>query len=104
MTGGTISDTLDKANLRDHLGGDSHAQRVVMIKCRDCGFLNEEDSKFCQECGSAIKRFDQRTTRFQRFSITGSRMLAIAKLLAWLGQARQTTTVRVCRLGKAVWF
>lgn len=27
---------------------------VIMIKCRDCGKLNEVDSKFCQECGKKI--------------------------------------------------
>jgi hypothetical protein len=26
----------------------------IMIKCRDCGQLNEEDSKFCQECGGKL--------------------------------------------------
>jgi hypothetical protein len=26
-------------------------QKVVMIKCPACGKLNEEDSRFCQECG-----------------------------------------------------
>jgi len=54
MTGGMISDTLDKANLGDHFGVGSQPERVVMLKCSQCRFLNEEDSKFCQECGSEI--------------------------------------------------
>jgi uncharacterized membrane protein YvbJ len=27
---------------------------VVMLKCPACGKLNEDDSKFCQECGRAL--------------------------------------------------
>ena len=47
MAGGMVKDALDEADIdlgRQH-------ERVVMIKCRTCGKLNEEDSKFCQQCG-----------------------------------------------------
>ena len=47
MAGGMVKDALDEADV--HLGGK--LERVVMIKCSACGKLNEEDSKFCQECG-----------------------------------------------------
>jgi hypothetical protein len=47
MAGGMLKDALDEADL--NFGG--RAERVVMIKCPACGKLNEEDSKFCQECG-----------------------------------------------------
>ncbi|HPS03215.1 MAG TPA: zinc ribbon domain-containing protein [Candidatus Sumerlaeota bacterium] len=47
MAGGMVKDALNEAEL--HLGGSP--QRVIMIKCPACGKLNEEDSKFCQECG-----------------------------------------------------
>ncbi len=47
MAGGMVKDALDEANI--NLGGKS--ETVVMIKCSACGKLNEEDSKFCQECG-----------------------------------------------------
>jgi hypothetical protein len=47
MAGGMVKDALEEADL--HLGGNP--QRVIMIKCPACGKLNEEDSKFCQECG-----------------------------------------------------
>ena len=50
MTGGMVKDALAEADI--NLG--SSPQRVVMIKCRSCGKLNEEDSKFCQECGKEI--------------------------------------------------
>ncbi len=50
MAGGMVKDALNEANL--HLGGKP--ARVVMIKCTTCGKLNEEDSKFCQECGKGM--------------------------------------------------
>jgi len=53
QAGEMLSDTLEKAELGKHLGLSAGTQTVV-IKCRDCSFLNEEDSKFCQECGSKM--------------------------------------------------
>lgn len=50
MAGGMVKDALKEADI--DLGGSS--EKVVMIKCRACGKLNEEDSKFCQECGKDI--------------------------------------------------
>ena len=50
MAGGMVKDALDEADV--NLGGKS--EKVIMIKCRACGKLNEEDSKFCQECGKQI--------------------------------------------------
>jgi len=54
MGGGLVKDVLEEADI--NLGGNhnSKPQQVVMIKCRHCGKLNEEDSKFCQECGKPI--------------------------------------------------
>ena len=50
MAGGMVKDALDEADV--HLGGQP--ERVVMLKCPTCGKLNEEDSKFCQECGATL--------------------------------------------------
>ncbi|HJM57700.1 MAG TPA: zinc ribbon domain-containing protein [Planctomycetota bacterium] len=50
MAGGMAKDLLDEADV--NLGGKS--ERVVMIRCLACDKLNEEDSKFCQECGEEI--------------------------------------------------
>jgi hypothetical protein len=47
MAGGMVKDALDEADV--NLRGKP--ERVVMIKCPACGKLNEEDSKFCRECG-----------------------------------------------------
>jgi type I restriction-modification system DNA methylase subunit len=29
-------------------------KEVIKIKCRSCGTLNDEDAKFCKECGKEI--------------------------------------------------
>jgi hypothetical protein len=53
MAGGMVKDALDEADVQ--LGGPTEGlEKVVMIRCRECGKLNEEDSKFCQECGKKI--------------------------------------------------
>lgn len=56
MGGGMVKDALDEADIDlSHLGaGGRQPEKVIMIKCRECGRLNEEDSKFCQECGKPI--------------------------------------------------
>jgi hypothetical protein len=51
MGGGMLKDALDEADI--HLGKGS-SEKVIMIKCRNCQKLNEEDSKFCQECGKPL--------------------------------------------------
>lgn len=51
MAGGMLKDTLDAADV--NVGAGS-SEQVIMIKCRKCTKLNEEDSKFCQECGKAL--------------------------------------------------
>ena len=50
MAGGMVKDALESADVS--LGGPP--EKVVMIKCRSCGKLNDEDSKFCQECGHGL--------------------------------------------------
>ncbi len=50
MAGGMVQDALEETDVK--LG--SRSERVIMIKCRECSHLNEEDSKFCQECGTPM--------------------------------------------------
>jgi hypothetical protein len=50
MAGGMIHDVLDEADV--NLSG--RPEKVIMVRCPSCGKLNEEDSKFCQECGKAL--------------------------------------------------
>ncbi|NQZ56827.1 MAG: zinc ribbon domain-containing protein [Lentisphaeraceae bacterium] len=51
MAGGMVKDALEEADI--NLGG-GRSERIIMIKCRGCSKLNEEDSKFCQECAAPI--------------------------------------------------
>jgi hypothetical protein len=50
MAGGMVKDALDEADV--NLSGKP--EKVVMVRCQHCGKLNEEDSKFCRECGKRI--------------------------------------------------
>ena len=50
MAGGILKDALEETEIELKRPD----KPVVMIRCRDCGKLNEDDSKFCQECGQAI--------------------------------------------------
>lgn len=50
MAGGMVKDALKETDF--NLAGKP--EKIVMIRCRACGKLNEEDSKFCQECGKPL--------------------------------------------------
>lgn len=50
MAGGMVKDALEEAKINFA----ANPEKVVMIKCRECGKLNEDDSKFCQECGTKM--------------------------------------------------
>jgi hypothetical protein len=50
MAGGVAKDLLEAAEINP----GNKQEKVVMIKCQNCGKLNEEDSKFCQECGKPL--------------------------------------------------
>jgi len=51
MAGGMVKDALDEADVNL---GSGKPEKVIMIRCRACGKLNEEDSIFCQECGEEV--------------------------------------------------
>ncbi len=50
MVGGMVKDALDEVKP----GAGEKPEKIIMIKCPACGKLNEEDSKFCQECGKPL--------------------------------------------------
>ncbi len=62
IAGGMIKDALDESGISLGSAGrpgseavaERVVERVVMIKCPACAKLNEEDSKFCQECGDKL--------------------------------------------------
>jgi len=50
MAGGMVKDALSEAGVA--VGGGR--EKVVAIKCRACGRLSPESTKFCEGCGSAL--------------------------------------------------
>jgi hypothetical protein len=50
LAGGMAKDALDEAGV----SFSARPTEVVKLRCRACGALNEEDSKFCQECGKPV--------------------------------------------------
>lgn len=52
MAGGMLKDAIDESGIKT--GRTAEPEKIIMIKCRACGKLNEEDSKFCQECGQEL--------------------------------------------------
>jgi hypothetical protein len=51
MAGGMAKDALDEAGIAL---GSKEPERVVMVRCQACGKLNQEEAKFCQECGKKL--------------------------------------------------
>ena len=59
--GGMLDDALENSALaRGVLAGgaveraDDQPREVVRVRCRQCRALNEEDAKFCDNCGAAL--------------------------------------------------
>ncbi len=52
--GGQIDDTLDEINIGKHLGGLTNQQTIIKLKCTHCDYLNDEQDKFCGNCGKKI--------------------------------------------------
>lgn len=50
MAGGMLNDALEETEL--NLG--RQPEKLVVVKCRSCGTHNQEQAKFCQECGQKI--------------------------------------------------
>jgi hypothetical protein len=51
MGGGLLKDALSEAEIPL---GKGEVQRIVMVKCKSCGELNDEDAKFCKKCGQGL--------------------------------------------------
>lgn len=52
--GGMLNDALDEAPvLKNALDGKPEAP-IVKVKCRECGSLNDEQARFCSQCGKSL--------------------------------------------------
>jgi hypothetical protein len=59
--GGMANDTLSEIGLAksaeqalNRLGDDDESKQVVKVRCRACQALNDEQAKFCDQCGAAL--------------------------------------------------
>lgn len=52
--GSMINDTISQIDVVNKLATPQKENEVIKIKCRNCGKLNDEDAKFCKECGKII--------------------------------------------------
>lgn len=55
--GGMINDTLEEIDLAKSVVNNlsnKKSESVVKIRCQSCKALNDEDAKFCKECGNPL--------------------------------------------------
>lgn len=52
--GRLINDALDEVDVLKKGGIEKEADEIIKIRCRECGELNEEDAKFCKNCGKTL--------------------------------------------------
>ena len=51
--GGMINDVLDETPLNNK-AETSSAKEIIKIRCKNCSELNDEDAKFCKNCGEKL--------------------------------------------------
>lgn len=54
MAGGIVRDALSETGLVEDNDEHDTRQPAVKVRCQKCNALNDEDSKFCNQCGSAL--------------------------------------------------
>lgn len=52
--GGMINDVVSNIDVLDRFTQPNKGKEVIKIRCKSCGCLNDEDSKFCKSCGREI--------------------------------------------------
>lgn len=49
-----VVENIDVVNNLSEQSKDNAPREIIKVKCRECGALNDEDAKFCKECGKSI--------------------------------------------------
>lgn len=49
-----VVENIDVVNNLKEQSNDNAPREIIKVKCRECGALNDEDAKFCKECGKSI--------------------------------------------------
>lgn len=52
--GRLINDALDEVDVLKKGESGKDVEEVIRIRCRECGELNEEDARFCKNCGKTF--------------------------------------------------
>lgn len=52
--GGMINDVISNIDAIDQITNLNEIKEVIKIKCRSCGSLNDEDSRFCKGGGKEL--------------------------------------------------
>jgi ribosomal protein L40E len=52
MAGGMLDDALSQSETVSKI--THQKEEVIKIRCQKCGALNDEDAKYCDECGTKI--------------------------------------------------
>jgi len=52
--GKMINDVISNIDVVDKLVKPKEEKEIIKIKCRSCACLNDEDAKFCKNCGKEI--------------------------------------------------
>lgn len=54
MAGGVVRDALSETGLVQEKEEPGAGEPLVKVRCQKCNGLNDEDAKFCKQCGAAI--------------------------------------------------
>lgn len=52
--GQMLNDVISNIDAVNNLAKPAEEKEIIRIKCRSCGALNEEDAKFCKNCGETL--------------------------------------------------
>lgn len=52
--GGMINDVISNIDVVDKITRQHEEKEVIKIRCRNCESLNDEDAKFCKNCGKEL--------------------------------------------------
>lgn len=52
--GGMIEDVISNIDTVDRIIKSNEGKEIIKIRCRSCNTLNDEDAKYCKECGKEL--------------------------------------------------
>lgn len=54
--GEMINDVIENIDVVKNINhGQKEAKEIIKVRCRNCGELNDEDAKFCKNCGGSMQ-------------------------------------------------